>query len=140
MRDLSTKINDSAPANTGYIDAGEFNSTQDELENAVTSAPGGQTLDAGSGPDTSTSMLAQSIARHAAGGAIYCTATGSASAHVVSMADANVAAPSVLFKGLTCRYDPPADNVSHGSRLRCWPAGHGAQATHGSFHNATEMP
>lgn len=111
MRDISTKINDSAPASTGYLDASEFNSTQTELENLAAAAPGGVSLDPASGPDSSLFMLAQSITRHAAGGAIYCTATGSASAHVVSMADANVRPPTVLFKGLTCRYDPPAANA-----------------------------
>lgn len=112
MRDISTKLNDTAPASTGYLDADQFNSTQSELENAVAAAPGGLTLDADGGPDSSLFMLAQAITRHAAGGAIYCTATGSASSHVVSMADANVKAPTALFKGLTCRYDPPAANAT----------------------------
>lgn len=111
MRNITDKVNDSAPAASGYLDAAEFNSSQTELENAVTSSPGGLTLDPALGPDSSTNMLAQSIQRHAAGGAIWCTASGTAGAHTVSIADSNVVDPTQLFDGLTCRYDPPANNT-----------------------------
>lgn len=111
MRDLTAKINDSAPASSGYLDAGEFNSSQEELENAVKAAPGDLTLDSAAGPDSSKEMLAQSITRHAAGGAMFCTAAGTASAHTLTMTDANVVAPSALFTGLAVRYDPPASNT-----------------------------
>lgn len=126
MRDISNKINDSAPASSGYLDASQFNSTQTELENATVAAPGGLSLDADGGPDSSLYMLAQSITRHSAGGAIYCTATGSPSAHIVSMADANVRPPTALFLGLTCRYDPPAANASSAVTVNAF--GHGAKA------------
>ncbi len=111
MRDISNKINDSAPSPSGYLDAQEVNSLTEELKNVVESAPGGLSLDPSTGPDSSTEMLTQSIVRHSAGGAIYCTASGNAGTHTLALTDTNVTAPSILFKGLTCRYEPPASNT-----------------------------
>lgn len=111
MRDISNKINDSAPSPSGYLDAQEVNSITDELKNIVEKAPGGLTLDPPTGPDSSNEMLAQAIVRQAAGGAVFCTATGDANTHTLAIADANVTAPSIMFKGLTCRYTPPAGNT-----------------------------
>lgn len=111
MRDISKKINDSAPAPSGYLDAQEVNSITDELKNVVETAPGGLTLDPSTGPDSSTEMLSQAIVRQAAGGAIYCSATGNSNTHTLAMADPKVAEPSILFEGLTCRYKPPENNT-----------------------------
>lgn len=123
MRDITTKINDTAPAASGYLDASEFNSTQGELENAVTSAPGGQVLDPTSGPDSNLFMLAQSLTRHGAGGAAHCTATGSATTHALVLANVQVRAPTMLFKGLTCRYAPPAANAGNAVSVNAFGLG-----------------
>lgn len=111
MRDISNKINDSAPSASGYLDATEVNSITDELKNIVETAPGGLSLDPPTGPDSSNEMLAQAIVRQAAGGAVFCTASGDASTHTLTITDPNVTPPSILFKGLTCRYKPPASNT-----------------------------
>lgn len=111
MRDISNKINDSAPSASGYLDATEVNSITDELKNIVETAPGGLSLDPPTGPDSSNEMLAQAIVRQAAGGAVFCTASGDASTHTLTIANPNVTPPSILFKGLACRYKPPASNT-----------------------------
>jgi hypothetical protein len=110
MRNLSTKVNDTAPSATGILDAAEFNSSQDELETAVSA--GSITLDAALGPDSRTNMLAESIARHVSS-AIFCTDTGSANTYVADVADSNVVAPKSLFLGLTIRFKP--GNASTGA-------------------------
>ena len=53
MRDISTKIDNTAPNASGRLSAAEFNSDQVELENSVTSS--GIILDGALGADTDLS-------------------------------------------------------------------------------------
>lgn len=99
MRNFTTKVNDTAPLSSGVLDAAEDNARFDELENAVTAA--GITLDAPTGPDTRTDMLAESMTRHA-GAALACTDSGSANAYVFSMIGDYVA-PTALVTELRVR-------------------------------------
>lgn len=109
MRDISTKVNDSAPAASGYLDAAEFNASQTELENAVAAA--GLTLDPGVGPDSNLAMLAQSMTRHASA-AVFCIDSGAANAYVVSLAGPSYEEPTALFLGLRIEFVPGAPNTT----------------------------
>lgn len=107
MRSWLTKIDNTAPANTGILAADEDNIRGAELDNAVTAS--GIALDVYGGPDTRQNMLAESMTRHASGG-IFATDGGSANAYVLSITGAFVA-PTALFKGLRVAFYAAATNT-----------------------------
>lgn len=65
MRNIPIKQDDVGDT----LPAAQYNSSQEELENIVTSA--GMTLDDATGPDTSLEMLAQAVAVYASGIGVY---------------------------------------------------------------------
>lgn len=75
MRDISTKFTGDS------YSAAEFNSSQVELENIVTSA--GLTLDPAGGPDNNQNQLSQAAAAYACGGDMF-GATGTVNAIVLA--------------------------------------------------------
>lgn len=106
MRDLTTKVNDTAPLATGVLDATEFNSLAAELEKSVSAS--GITLDPPDS-DSRTDMLAESMTRHV-GAALACSATGSANSYALAITGAFVA-PVALVDNLKVRFRPPAANT-----------------------------
>ncbi len=92
MRDIATKADGSS-----NLGAPEFNSSQVELENAVTAA--GLTLDPGAGPDSNVDQLAQSIQRHALAGNAY-EDGGSANTYVLTAIQSGFEQPSAYFDGM----------------------------------------
>lgn len=107
MRDFIGKVNDTAPLATGVLDAAEDNVRFEELETAVTAS--GITLDAATGPDTRTNMLAESMTRHV-GAALACSDSGSANAYVLTMIGSYVA-PATLITELRVRFRPGHANT-----------------------------
>lgn len=103
MRNIDTKIDNTAPSGTGRLPAAQFNSIQDEMENAAVSA--GITLDPPTGPDTDLYMLSQAIARYASGG-IFCRDTGSVANSFVLSSPKNFRMPKAYFTGMTVLFYP----------------------------------
>lgn len=108
MRDFGTKTDNTAPSASGILTAAEDNVRFLELKQACTSA--GITLDGASGPDTSTTMLSEAMARYASGG-VFAVDTGAANAYVLGGSN-DFEMPSALFKGLTVLFYPGAGNTT----------------------------
>jgi hypothetical protein len=125
MRDYTSKVNDTAPLQSGILDAAEFNSFANELENAVTKS--GVTLDAATGPDTSAEMLAQSMTRHV-GSSLACVDSGSANTYVLAMIG-NYVAPTALVAEMRIRFRPGTAN-SGASTVNAFSLGSKALVDH----------
>ena len=108
MRNFVNKVNDTAPLASGILDAQEDNVRNEELENLVTA--GSINLDAPTGPDTRTNMMAESVTRHV-GAALACTDSGSANAYVLALIG-NFVAPSALVAELRIRFRPGHANTT----------------------------
>lgn len=106
MRNIETKVDNTAPAGTGRLPADQFNSIQGELEGAVTSS--GITLD-GPSSDTDLFMLAQTMARYASGGVVY-QDTGSLNAFVLSTPKI-FKMPKAYFTGMMVMWYAGAGNT-----------------------------
>lgn len=107
MRDISTKIDNTAPAPSGRLSADEFNSIQVEAEHLVSTA--GLTLDASGGPDSDLFMKAQAVARYASGG-VFCQDSGSAANLYVLASPNGFRLPKAYFTGMRVLWYP-----GHGS-------------------------
>lgn len=103
MRNIDTKVDNTAPSGTGRLPAAQFNSIQDEMENAAVSS--GITLDPSAGPDTDLYMLSQAMARYASGG-IFCRDTGSVANSFVLSSPKNFRMPKAYFTGMTVLFYP----------------------------------
>lgn len=97
MRNISTKVDNTAPASTGRLSAAQFNSIQDEDEHLVATA--GITLDADTGPDTDLYMKAQAVARYASGG-VFCQDSGAVANSFVLDTPADFVMPKAYFTGM----------------------------------------
>lgn len=106
MRNIDTKIDNTAPAGTGRLPAAQFNALADEVENVATSA--GLTLDPAAGPDTDLEQVAQAIARYASA-AVFGTDSGAANTYVVAKLGSYVV-PKSLFNGLRVLFYPAHSN------------------------------
>lgn len=110
MRDFETKINNTAPAPTGRLDAGQFNILADEIKGIVPRA--GITLDPPTGPDTSRVMLADAIARISSA-AHFGVDNGAVNTHVVvsPYGPAGFTMPGALFRGMAVLFRAIATNT-----------------------------
>lgn len=111
MRNIDTKIDNTAPAASGRLKAAQWNSMQNELENLVVSA--GIALDETDGPDTDQRMMAQAIARYASS-AIFATDSGVANAYVLSLIG-DFQPPKAYFRGMHVVFYPGAANTGAGT-------------------------
>lgn len=103
MRNIPTKVDA-----VDDLNAAEFNSDQDELENIVTSAD--ITLDPGAGPDVDLEMLGKAVSGYANAGWGY-TDSGTANAHVLSIAS-NLKSPTKYYDNMIVAYIPGNTNTS----------------------------
>ena len=102
MRDIATKSDGSTNLN-----AAEWNSTQVELENAVTK--GGLTLDPAAGPDANQNQLAEVITR---GGLAAVSYKDSGSANTFVLAPAQTyQQPTAYFDGMTVSFKAASTNT-----------------------------
>lgn len=106
MRDLVTKVDNTAPAASGRLSAPEFESFYAELKHFCTTA--GISLDP-SGSDVDLYMMAQAAARHASGG-IFGQDTGAANHYVVGSVG-SFKPPKALFLSMGIRFYPGAGNT-----------------------------
>lgn len=107
MRDLGTKIDNTAPATSGRLSAAEFESFYAEMKKPITSV--GMTLDIPTA-DVDTEMLAQSISRLASLG-VWGTGGGTANAQTVTKSG-SVVVPKALFTGMRVNYRPSVANTT----------------------------
>lgn len=105
MRNIDTKIDNTAPAASGRLKAAQWNSTQVEVETLASSA--GLTLDGSDGPDTDLSMVAQAVAKYASG-AIFASDSGVANAYVLSLIG-TFQPPKTYFRGMQVVFYPGND-------------------------------
>lgn len=107
MREWQTKIDNTAPNDTGVLGAAEDNARGKELENAVETA--GITADSyNAASDTDLFMLAQAMARYASGG-IFGEDGGAANAYVVST-PLSFIMPKAYFSGMMVEFYPANTN------------------------------
>lgn len=111
MRAWLTKSDNTAPAPTGVLTAGEDNARAVEANNVVLSA--GITLNGISGPDTNLKMMAEAVARYASGG-IYYSDSGVANAHVLlsPSGENGFAMPRAYFNGMRIAFMPGHANTA----------------------------
>lgn len=107
MRDIETKIDNTAPAASGRLPAAQFDSIQSELKGAVTQS--GLLLDGANGPDTNLAMLAEAICRSASGGVGY-RDTGAANAYVLTTPGSFVT-PKAIFSMMWANWVPGNTNT-----------------------------
>src|SRR6516165_6810795 len=108
MRTWFTKVDNTAPAESGQLPAAEENPRGYELNNAVTTA--GLTLDAYNvGSDTNLYMLAEALARYASGG-VFGVDTGAINAYVIG-ASGSFIMPKAYFDGMMVIFYPGATNT-----------------------------
>lgn len=103
MRDISTKSDGSSS-----LGAGEFNSSQVELERAVLAA--GLSLDAPTGPDNDLSQLAKSIEHHVLAGQSYQDG-GSANSYVLTAVQSDIEQPTAYVDGMKVTFKAGATNT-----------------------------
>lgn len=103
MRDVATKAD-----GVDSLAAGDFNATQTDLENAITSTD--QTLDPAGGADTDLNMTGKAMAGYAGAGWGY-TDSGAVDAHVVAIAS-NLKPPTKYFDNMVVAYIPNGTNTS----------------------------
>jgi hypothetical protein len=104
MRDIPEKqdyVSDLLPA-------AEFNSNQDELENAVTTT--GQTLDSPGGPDNDLFMLSKAMSAYGSGGGEYYVCSGSGSTFILSTSGSFQRTPG-YFDGMLATFKATFSNV-----------------------------
>lgn len=107
MRTWQTKINNTAPAASGELDAGEDNARGAESNNLALSA--GLALDPYNGADSDLYQTAQAVARYASGG-VYALDTGAANTYVLGGSGA-FRMPKTYFDGMRINWVPGHSNT-----------------------------
>lgn len=107
MRAIDSKIDNSAPAQTGRLPAAQFNAISSELQTIATTAA--IVLDMAVGPDSDLTMISQAMARYASGGVTYQDG-GAANTYVLTTPGSFVT-PKALFNGMWADWIPSATNT-----------------------------
>lgn len=112
MRQWQTKSDNTAPNSTGILTAGEDNARGIEENNLVTSA--GLTLESTNGPDVNLKMMAEAVARYAAGGGFVYADTGAANVYVLAgvLGTNYFVMPKAYFTGMKVGFCPGNTNTS----------------------------
>ena len=110
MRDFITKVDNTAPADSGILKAEEDNVRFEEMEKIVQSS--GIVLDPFNGPDIDKAMLAQAAARYASGGVFFKDTSTTENQHTL-VGVGNFVIPKAYFEGMVAMFRPGATNTGN---------------------------